>query len=70
MKKKQTFRHRGAIQSEVNAAKIYDKRAILAKGLHAKTNFNYSKNHLERILVDDDDLVEYELNKEMNYFHV
>ena len=70
MKKKQTLRHRGAIQSEINAAKIYDKRAILAKGLHAKTNFNYSKKHLERILIDHEDLVEYELNKEADNFQM
>ena len=37
------FRHRGSIKFERCAARIYDKRAVLANGLSAKTNFSYSK---------------------------
>ena len=58
------FRHRGSIRFERSAAKIYDKRTILANGLTAKTNFNYSKAALERMLIDEEDLIEYEILKD------
>ena len=58
------FKHRGSIKVERFAARIYDKRQILAHGLFAKTNFNYTKSELTKMLVDDDDLIEYELLKE------
>ena len=46
------FRHRGSIKFERCAARIYDKRAILANGLSAKTNYNYTKAAIERMLAD------------------
>jgi len=46
------------------AARIYDKRAILANGLRAKTNFNYTKKQLDKLLANEEDLQEYELLKE------
>ena len=42
----------GQIESEALAACIYDKRVIISNGLKAKTNFNYSKRQLERLLSD------------------
>ena len=58
------FRHRGSIKFEHAAARIYDKRAILLNGMAAKTNFSYTKARLERMLVNDEDLIEYEILKE------
>ena len=58
------FQHRGSIRFERCAAKIYDKRAILVNGLTAKTNFSYSKAALERMLIDEEDLIEYEILKD------
>ena len=58
------FRHRGSIRFERCAARIYDKRAILASGLSAKTNFSYTKAALDKMLVDEEDLIEYELLKD------
>ena len=55
------FGHRGSIRVERCAAKIYDKRTILTNGLDAKTNFTYTKAALEKMLVDEDDLIEYEI---------
>jgi hypothetical protein len=40
----------GAVQSEVEAAKIYDFLAILTEGLNAKTNFNYNVRELQNII--------------------
>lgn len=53
--------HVGQILNEKVAAKIYDKRIILQQGLKAKTNFSYTKRQLEKMLMDDEDLIEYEL---------
>ena len=58
------FRHRGSIKFERSAARIYDKRTILANGLAAKTNFSYTKAALEKMLVDEEDLIEYEILKD------
>ena len=55
------YKHKGSLKFESSAARIYDKRAILASGIHAKTNFSYTKKHLEKMLVDEDDLIEYEI---------
>ena len=40
----------GQIERERLAARIYDKRIILAKGLDAKTNFSYNKRQILRLL--------------------
>ena len=54
-------KYRGQITHERIAAKIYDKRAIVANGLRAKTNFNYSKKELLKLLKNEEDLSEDEL---------
>jgi len=54
-------KYKGQIPTERLAARIYDKRAIYAQGLNAKTNFNYTKKQLQRILLHDEDLTEEEL---------
>lgn len=43
---------------------MYDKRSILAKGLKAKTNFDYTKKQLERLLQNKNDLCSSDLNKD------
>lgn len=55
-------RYYGAIVSELKAAKIYDKFAILAHGINvflfnskAKTNFSYSKKEIESFLEEEED---------------
>lgn len=58
MKKK----YKGQIRTERLAARIYDKRAICAHGLRAKTNFSYTKQQLQRILVSTGDLTEEDLD--------
>ena len=40
----------GAVESEVEAATIYDKISILIHGMKAKTNFSYTKQQIEEIL--------------------
>ena len=52
--------HIGQIESEALAARIYDKRVIIGNGLKAKTNFNYSKRQLERLLSDDSETTQTE----------
>ena len=37
------------------AARIYDKNVIFNHGLKAKTNFNYTKRQLHRLLQREDD---------------
>ena len=54
-------KYKGQIRTERLAARIYDKRAIFAQGLKAKTNFSYTKQQLQRILVSASDLVEDDL---------
>ena len=49
-------KYKGQIRTERLAARIYDKRAIFANGLKAKTNFNYTKGQLRRILSSRFDL--------------
>ena len=57
MKKK----YKGQIRTERLAARIYDKRAIYAHGLKAKTNFSYTKRQLVRILASREDQLEEDL---------
>jgi hypothetical protein len=40
----------GGIETEHEAALIYDKNSILVKGLKSKTNFSYTKNEILHIL--------------------
>ena len=40
----------GAIMSELHAAMMYDKLAIMSHGLAAKTNFNYTKRDTLQII--------------------
>ena len=56
-------KYKGQIKSERLAARIYDKRAIFAHGLHAKTNFSYTKEQLQRLLQNKEDLQEEELHQ-------
>ena len=48
---------------EVHAARIYDKRAITVKGLKAKTNFNYTKKQLEKMLQEQGDARESDIEE-------
>ena len=66
----QKTKHRGQITYVRCAARIYDKRTIIANGITAKTNFSYTKRQLEKLLVDKDDLYEYELVKEEPEFYI
>jgi len=34
----------GSISTEIKAARIYDRHAIMTHGLRAKTNFSYTKS--------------------------
>ena len=53
----------GQITNEIHAARIYDKRAIQANGIKAKTNFNYTKRQLVRMLQDEEDVRESEIDE-------
>lgn len=46
------LRHRyiGCINSEEEGGRIYDYYAILSHGVHARTNFSYTKSQLESII--------------------
>ena len=56
----------GQIRSEHLAARIYDKRAIMTNGLKAKTNFDYTKRQLKRLLQNDEDVHEADLSEDMD----
>ena len=43
-------RYIGSSTSEEEAARIYDKKAIILNGLKAKTNFSYTKQEVEDII--------------------
>ena len=43
----------GAIVDEIEAARIYDKLAILSHGIQARTNFDYSREEIIDILNDE-----------------
>ena len=51
----------GSIKDEITAAKTYDKLAIKNLGLRAKTNFDYRRKDLAKIVE--------ELEEERNDFH-
>lgn len=57
-------KYQGKLQTEKMAARVYDRRSILTHGLKAKTNFNYTKGQLLRILADPDELIEVSLTRE------
>ena len=40
----------GSIRDEMEAAKMYDKLVIKNLGLRAKTNFDYTKNDLRKVI--------------------
>ena len=44
--------YKGQIVSERQAARIYDRRAIIAHGMRAKTNFKYTKAEICRIITN------------------
>ena len=50
--------YKGGIESETEAARLYDRRSILTYGLKAKTNFDYTRRELEEILHDDEEFDE------------
>eukprot|EP00352_Strombidinopsis_acuminata_P003714 CAMPEP_0176404070 /NCGR_PEP_ID=MMETSP0126-20121128/50580_1 /TAXON_ID=141414 ORGANISM="Strombidinopsis acuminatum, Strain SPMC142" /NCGR_SAMPLE_ID=MMETSP0126 /ASSEMBLY_ACC=CAM_ASM_000229 /LENGTH=91 /DNA_ID=CAMNT_0017782659 /DNA_START=270 /DNA_END=545 /DNA_ORIENTATION=- len=43
-------RYMGRFDNEIDAAKCYDKFKISQKGIDAKTNFDYSRAEIEKIL--------------------
>jgi len=45
----------GSITTELKAARIYDRHAILTHGLRAKTNFSYTKSEIDQILSNEKD---------------
>ena len=44
----------GGLTCEVEAARFYDKLAIVSKGLAATTNFSYSKSQILEVLEEAD----------------
>lgn len=44
----------GGIESERDAARLYDKNSILASGLQAKTNFDYKRADILKILEESE----------------
>lgn len=47
----------GTIPTEHAAARIYDKYSLIIQGLHAKTNFQYTKGELLGLLNADDNQI-------------
>lgn len=45
--------YNGGFSSEIEAARVYDKKSICTFGLKAKTNFDYSKQEVVEILKND-----------------
>lgn len=43
-------RYVGSSISEIEAARIYDRKAIVSNGLAAKTNFSYTKEQVFEII--------------------
>lgn len=61
----------GSIKDEIAAAKTYDKLAIKNLGLRAKTNFDYKRKDLEKIIEElegerDDISVQIQVTKSQN----
>lgn len=48
----------GSISSEKLAAKVYDRFAIQTLGLRAKTNFDYRRKDLMKIIMDLEETME------------
>eukprot|EP00347_Sterkiella_histriomuscorum_P008015 403346693 len=48
----QKKQYSGSIKDELMAAKMYDKFAIKNLGLRAKTNFDYKKKDIQKIIRD------------------
>jgi len=46
----QKKQYSGSIKDETNAAKMYDKFAIKNLGLRAKTNFDYKRKDIQKII--------------------
>ena len=44
--------------NEIHAARIFDKLTIQVNGIRAKTNFSYTKKQLEKMLQNEDDVPE------------
>jgi hypothetical protein len=45
----------GAINSELKAARLYDKYAMIIQGISAKTNFSYSKKDILKLMEEIDE---------------
>lgn len=45
--KKSLKKYIGAVYSEEQAARFYDKYALIIQGFEAKTNFSYTKKEVE-----------------------
>jgi len=65
MIKKQTVRV-GTVESELEAARIYDFLAILTEGLNAKTNFDYTTIQLHSIIQEF--FYNEKINEHIKYF--
>ena len=48
----QKKQYSGSIMDEIQAAKLYDKFAIKNLGLRAKTNFDYKRQEIMKIIKD------------------
>lgn len=60
----QKKQYSGSIKDEVSAARIYDKLAIKNLGLRAKTNFDYKKPDLLKIIKELED----EINETQGFY--
>mmetsp|Transcript_34037 Transcript_34037/g.41999 ORF Transcript_34037/g.41999 Transcript_34037/m.41999 type:complete len:123 (-) Transcript_34037:811-1179(-) len=47
----------GAIDNELQAARLYDKYSLIIKGFEAKTNFNYSKRDILALTLCSDNVI-------------
>ena len=49
--------YQGGFESEEAAARMYDKKSICTFGLKAKTNFDYTRDEVLRILSEDESII-------------